>query len=36
MRKTHVQRKLQNTEFEEYQIYLAVKGKIQKISYMHK
>lgn len=32
MRKTHVQMKLPNTEFEEYRIYfaiyLAVKGKI--------
>lgn len=31
MRKTHVLVILPNTEFDKYQIYLAVKGKIQKI-----
>lgn len=38
MRKAHalVTLTLPNTEFDKYQIYLSVMGKIQKLSSIHK
>ena len=35
-RKTHVLVILPNTQFDKHQIYLAVKGKIQKLSFIRK